>query len=104
MTKRKAKYYRKFLNSLDQSGTAFVAFSVDQYKSGAVSANFSIKDCSTEATLEFYVSKAVRVGKEEYKAGMAKIAVLREAIDEFEKAFTGAVDDRNKKRRKARKK
>ncbi len=59
----KGKNYRKFLNTIEVGGTAYVAFKVEIYKDGAVSAEFSVRDCFKEATLEFYVNKGVRKGK-----------------------------------------
>ena len=97
--------YRKFLNNDEHSGTAFVAFRIIQNKSGYLDAEFTIKDCSDEATLDFYVPQTVRAGKPKIENARAKIARLKEAIDEFDKAFEAALIERDKSRkRKTRKK
>ncbi len=95
--------YRKFLNNDEHSGTAFVAFRILQNRRGYLDAEFTIKDCSTEATLEFYIPKLVRTGKPKIENARAKIARLREALDEFDKAFEAALVQRDKDRKKKRK-
>lgn len=103
---RNNKNYRKFLNNLENSGTAYVSFHVDCDKGGYIGAEFTIKDCNSEATLEFYIPRAKRKGKPRIENAQAKIAILREAIDEFDKAFSEALVERSKpkKRKKAKKK
>ncbi len=98
------KNYRKFLNALEAGGTAYVTFVVEHNKSGYISATFTIKDCSGEATLEFYVPKGVRKGKPHIENSNAKIAILREAVDEFAEAFEAALDEREAQKKKKRKK
>ncbi len=98
------KYYRKFLNDLKSPGTAHVSFNVQLYKSGAVSAYFSVKDCTQEASLEFYVQQAVRKRKPDIENARGKIAILREALDEFERDFEEALVESDKQRKKKRKK
>ena len=103
MKKNKTVHYRKFLNSPEHSGNAFVAFNVENRR-GYISADFSIRDCNDEATLEFYIPKPVLRGKTRIENARVKIAALKEAVDEFEKAFEEAVVERDKGRRKTRKK
>ena len=98
------KNYRKFLNPLEAGGTAYVTFVVEYRRDGSISATFSMKDCFKEATLEFYVAKGVRKGKRHIENSNAKIAVLKEAVDEFAKAFESALDKREAKQKKKRKK
>ena len=98
------KNYRKFLNTLEAGGTAYVTFVVELRKNGSISATFTIKDCFKEATLEFYVTKAVRKGKKDIENANTKIAVLREAVEEFAEAFESAIDEREAQKKKKRKK
>ena len=98
------KNYRKFLNNSEHGGTAFVAFRAGVGRRGYIDAEFIIKDCNNEAALEFYVPKAVRAGKPKIENARAKIALLKEAVDEFEKAFEEAVDEQAKRRKRTRKK
>lgn len=103
MTKKKAVHYRKFLNSSEHSGNAFVAFNVENRR-GYISADFTLRDCNEEAVLEFYVPKAVRAGKPRIENAKIKIAALKEAIYEFEAAFDEALIERNKRpKRKVKK-
>jgi formate-dependent nitrite reductase cytochrome c552 subunit len=103
MAKNYKKRFRKFLNSLEHGGSAHVTWTVE-IRRGYISAEFGVADCNDKAVLEFYVPKAVRKGKPRIENAKVKIDTMREAIDEFEKAFFEAVAEQEAARKKKRKK
>ena len=86
MTKMKSTYYREFLNTLEAGGSAYVTFNIEPMRNG-VSASFTLKDCSSDATIEFYLR-----GDKDTLNVRSKIAILKQAVDEFETAYIHALD------------
>ncbi len=102
MARRNEVRFREFLNTVEHGGAAYVMFKVN-YKPTRVVATFTIKDCSQEASLDFYWST-----KQSPENELAKIELLKCAVLEFEEAYHVAVDKRlkylaRKKKKKARK-
>lgn len=101
MAQKNIVQFREFLNTLEDGGSAFVKFTVD-YKRNGVNAYFTLKDCSSQATLEFYVS-----GKKDTTNVRTKLKILKTAVTEFEQAYLAALEKheaRLKKRKKRKKK
>ena len=86
MTKMKTTRFREFLNTRKDGGSAYVTFNVEPMRNG-VSASFTLRDCSNDATIEFYLR-----GDNDTLNVRSKIAILKQAVDEFEAAYINALD------------
>lgn len=86
MARIKKVYYREFLNTLEAGGSAYVTFNIEPMRNG-VSASFTLKDCNSEATIEFYLR-----GDKDTLNVRSKIATLKEAVTEFEAGYISALD------------
>ncbi len=107
------KRFRKFLNTEENGGLASVSYSVrlkktGRYGKGSISSGFTIQDRENKATLEFYTQEGVRKGNQNIEDARFKIAVLKDAIEQFELDYEAALEERaeyyRKKRRKGGKK